>query len=75
MHQVLVGNIAIRKYYGVDLVLGDQLFQVFLFENRNALRVQASGKFRRITSAGDIGNLRGRAMRPPGSRGCREIRR
>ena len=60
VHQVLVGNIAIGKHHRVNLVFGDQLFHIFLFEDRNPFRIQASGKFRRITAAGNVGNLSGR---------------
>ena len=59
MHQVLVGNIAIGKHHRVNLVFGDQVFQIFLFEDRNALRIQASGQFRRIAAAGNVRNLSG----------------
>ncbi len=59
MHQGLVGNIAIGKHHRVNLVLGDQAFHIFLFEDRNAFRIQASCQLRRITAAGNIGDLSG----------------
>src|SRR5208282_575204 len=59
MHEVLVGNIAIGKHYRINRVFSDQVFQIFLFEDRNALRIQAAGQFRRITTAGNVGNLSG----------------
>ncbi len=59
MHQVLVGNVAVGKHHRVDLVFEDQLFHIFFFEDGNALRIQASGKFRRISAAGNVRNLSG----------------
>ena len=59
MHEVLVRNIAVGKHDRVDLVFGDQFLQIFFFEDRNALRIQAAGKLRRITAAGNVGNLSG----------------
>ena len=59
MHQVLVGNVAVGKHHSVNLVFGDQIFQIVLFENRNAFGIQRSGKFRRITATGNVRNLSG----------------
>jgi hypothetical protein len=52
-------DIAIGENRYVNPVFEDQVLQIFLFENRNALRVQTPGKFRRIPAPGDVGNLRG----------------
>ena len=41
MHQVLVGNVAVGKHHNINLVFGDQLLQIVLFENRNAFGIQA----------------------------------
>src|ERR1022692_2971150 len=59
MHQVLVGNVAVGKRHRINLVLGDQILQIFLFENRNAFWIQGSCKLRRIAAAGNIWNLYG----------------
>src|SRR5271167_2165314 len=59
MHEVLVRNVTVGKHYCVDLVFRDQVLQIFFFEDRYALRIQASGKLRRVTAAGYVGNLSG----------------
>ena len=59
MHKILVGNIAVGKHHGINLVFGDQLFHIFFFEDGNAFGIQPSGEFRRISSAGNVGNLSG----------------
>src|SRR5208282_4126487 len=59
MHEVLVGNIAVGKDHCVNFVFGDQLFEILLFEDGNTFGIEMSGKFRRITASGDVGNLSG----------------
>src|SRR5208283_2290930 len=59
MHEVLVGNVAVGKDHFVNFVFGDQLFEILLFEDGNAFRVEVSGKFRRIAASGYVGNLSG----------------
>jgi hypothetical protein len=52
-----VRDIAIGKDNFVDAVLGNELLQVFLFENRDASRVQFASKLGRIAAIRDIGDL------------------
>src|SRR5208282_501580 len=59
MHEVLVGDIAVGKDHRLNLVFGDQFFEILLFEDGNALGIKMTGKFRRITAAGYVGNLSG----------------
>ena len=60
MHQVLVGNVAVGKHHRANLILSDQFLDIFLFEDRNAIRIEASGKLRRIAAPRNIGDLSGR---------------
>src|SRR5262249_5518589 len=51
---------AIREHNRVDLVGFDQTLQILLVEDRNACRIQLSGKLRGIAPVGDPRDLRGR---------------
>ena len=57
VHQRGIRNIAVGKNDGVDLLVGDDLLQIFLFKNGDALGIKAAGKFRRILPARNVGNL------------------
>ena len=60
MHQGLVRNVAVGKHHRANLIFGDQLLHIFFFEDGNAIRIEAAGKFRRIAAPRNIGDLSGR---------------
>jgi hypothetical protein len=43
VHQRGIRNIAVGKNDGVDLLVGDDLLQIFLFKNGDALGIKAAG--------------------------------
>ena len=59
MHQVLMRNIAVGKHHNIDGVLVDQVFQLRLLDNGNAIRVKRPGQWGRVAPVGDIGDLGG----------------
>ncbi len=42
MHQILMRDVAIGKNDNIDAVLGNELLEVFLIEDRNAVGIQAT---------------------------------
>src|SRR5947209_17831472 len=50
-------NIAVRKNYSIDLVLGNELFKIAFIANRYACGVQGTGQLRRVTPISNIRNL------------------
>src|SRR5579864_4588488 len=59
MHQVLMRNVAIGEHHHVDRVVLDQALEIFLLENRNPIRIQASSKDGWVTPSGDVWDLGG----------------
>ncbi len=59
MHDLLVGDIAVREYDHIDVEVSDQALEVFLGLDRNAVRISRTGQFGRIRASLDVGNLRG----------------
>ncbi len=54
-----MGHVGIREYDLIDFVITDQLLQIALRVDGNALRVERARQRRRIAAAVDIGDLRG----------------
>jgi len=59
MHQILMGNVAVGENDNVHTVIRNQTFEIFLFENRDPIGVQAPGQGRGITAPRDIRDLSG----------------
>jgi hypothetical protein len=60
MHHALVRHVAVREHGLVHVELGDDLLELGLGADRDPVGIEVSRQRRRITPAGDVGDLRGR---------------
>ena len=63
VHDVLVGHVAVGEDHEVDLLVGEQVLQLGLGHDLNAVRIERPGQLHGIAAPGDARNLSGRGKR------------
>ena len=60
MHHVLVGHVRVGEHNLLDVVLADEIFELGLRANRNAVRIELTGQQRGVDAPCDVRDLRRR---------------